>query len=149
MNDKIRQELEEISPDLAKLKQHFKQLDLPVGYKNELFQKVKSDNALSKENSDQQSKAKIINLSILGAVAASCLVLIAYLGLVKHSPGTENQKDVYESYVLDNLDEYEDIMVIENDINSKLANKLVDIPETELISYLENNLDQLDLDLYY
>lgn len=142
MNEKILQELEDLSPELAGLKKQHHQIDMPNGYQKELFAKIKSE-------LPGKPKAKLINLSILGAVAASCLVLIAYLSLIDVTTQIDSQNDVFETYVLDNLDEYEDILIMDEEDNSSLSKKLVDIPESELISYLENNLDQLDLELQY
>lgn len=142
MNEKILQELEDLSPELAGLKKQHHQIDMPIGYQKELFAKIKSE-------LPGKPKAKLINLSILGAVAASCLVLIAYLSLIDVTTQVDSQNDVFETYVLDNLDEYEDILIMDEEDNSSLSKKLVDIPESELISYLENNLDQLDLELQY
>lgn len=142
MNHKILQELQELSPELARLKKHHQQVDMPIGYQEQLFQKIKSD-------LPREVKTKTFNLSILGAVAASCLVLIAYLSLINPTSQVDIQDEVYENYVLENLDEFEDILVIDQGADSWLTKKLDDIPETELITYLENNLDHLDLDIQY
>lgn len=142
MNIKVLQELQEISPELADLKKHHSPVDMPIGYQKELFEKIKSD-------LPQNPKSKRFNLPILGAVAAACIVMIAYVSLLKPAPQVDVQKEVYESYVLENLEEYEDILVDDQEVESWLTRQLDDIPESELISYLENNLDQLDLNFQY
>lgn len=142
MNIKVLQELQELSPELADLKKHHNPVGMPIGYQRELFKKIKSD-------LPRKPTAKRFNLPILGSVAAACIVMIAYMSLVEPAPQVDVQKEVYESYVLENLDDYEDILVDDQVVESWLTQQLDEIPESELISYLENNLDQLDLNFQY
>lgn len=140
MNRDHNTELEKIGPQLAKLKAQLHQEDVTQEYTDALYQKIKPHSA------------PVISIGFrrIITIAASLAVLISMILVLNNQLAPTIEEGIYESYVSDNWEEFEDI--IDDEISPPttwLEEELTDIPESEIISYLESNLDALDLELLY
>lgn len=141
MNRDHKTELEKIAPRLAQFKQHVSSENITEEYTDALYQKIKP---VSKPAGISR------NLRIL-TIAATFTGMIFMIWTLNHNLNPETVSDgVYETYVSDNWEEFED-MISEEIVtpDTWLEEELSEIPESDIISYLENNLDQFDLELLY
>lgn len=140
MNRDQHKELEELGPQLAKLKPQLRQEFITQEYTDALYKKIRP----------QSVKVRSLGLRQIMTVAASLAGLIGVIWILNHQLNPAVEEGIYESYIADNWEEFEDI--IQDEIQPPttwLEEELTDIPESEIISYLENNLDALDLELLY
>jgi len=142
MSDKkIIEELEDQAPRLARFKGQIKPVDMPDGFADSLYSKTRP-----KHIQKRRFTAKYINPIYISGIAAAIIYLVMY---IYH--GSIQQEtlpvDIIEHYVGSNVDEYEEFITEESVFSEDWINQeLEDIPEHQLISYLENNLDQIDLE---
>jgi len=136
----IKEELEEHAPRLASFKEQLKPVVMPDGFVNSVYSNTKPK--LTKE----RKSVNYLNPMFISGLAATLIYLLMY---VYHESVQEEalSTETIERYVESNVDEYEefitkDAVLSEDWINQALEN----IPENQLISYLENNLDQIDLE---
>jgi len=137
----IKKELEEISPKLASLKDHLSPVQMQEGLVDSLYSQLRSDAPISKS-----TQPKYANIAVFLGIAALLVFLAIYIQNSKKE--SENLPvELVESYVISNFDEYEEFINLENHNNEDwITHELDVIPENQIISYLENNLDQIDLE---
>lgn len=138
---KITEELKEKTPRLASFKEHVKPIVMPNGFVDSMYSKTKP-----KSTTKKTFTIKYINSIYISGIAASIIYLVMYIyhGSIKEET---LPADIVESYVGSHVDEYEEFITEESVFSEDwLTQELEDIPENQLISYLENNLDQIDLE---
>lgn len=139
--DIIKKELKEISPKLASLKDQLSPVQLPQGFTDSIYAQFKSETPIAKSNTP-----KHVNIPVIIGIAASIILLAIYIGTTENEPEIL-PVELIEHYVVSNFDDYEEFINIENhNSDDWISQELEAIPENQLISYLENNLDQIDLE---
>lgn len=136
----IKEELENQAPRLASFKKQLQPMVMPDGFADSLYSKTKPT------HTKRIKTVKYINPIFISGIAATIIYLVMY---IYHGSIEEETLpvDIVESYVASNIDEYEEFITEESIFSEEwLHEELEDISEKQLISYLENNLDQIDLE---
>lgn len=140
-NQNIKEELKEVAPRLASIKDHVTLLKMPEGYVDALYAQAKPKNTVG-----SNTKTRYINVAMLTGIAASFIFLVICFGLNNSQPENLPIEQV-ESFVASNFDDYEEFFDEESLTGADwISLELEDIPENQLISYIESNLDQIDLE---
>ncbi len=138
--EEITNELKEIAPMLASLRDDMKVHEIDDAYIEELISKNKQGEVQMSKNSDNQVKW-------LMGIAASLLLIVGAFSIV-NKPKTNQLNNTYvEAYVDDNLDEFEDYIIDELEEEDLVTESTV--PKELIITYFEESLDELDIEFFY
>lgn len=144
MNKKedIIKELKEIAPKLAELQHHIKVHTLDDASIEKLISKTIQHGSV-------KSKGNTYQLKWMVGIAASFLLLVGALSLFYTTQQTSHLDDGYvETYVDENLDDFEDYIINELGEVDDLADESA-ISEELIITYFEESFDELDLEFFY
>lgn len=137
----IKEELKGVAPRLASLQKHVTPVKMPEGFTDTLYAHVKPKKPVG------SSQKRYISIAMITGIAASIIFLVIWVGLNDSQPETTLPIEQVESFVSSNFDDYEEFLDEESLTGADwISLELEDIPENQLISYIENNLDQIDLE---
>ncbi len=161
--DKIREELEELSPFLSKMKGKGDGMKMPEGYFDQL-----SENVLKQIHQEGVQEAPVekpagpnwldrlaegfwaLFQPRLAVAFATVALLLAAGWFLLRQPATELDADELESYIVANLDGFDTEMLMEVSFENEDWNLLQDTDwnDEAIEEYLEDHLDEIDdLDL--
>ncbi len=147
---KVIKELEEIAPNLASLKKDLKKSVVPENYFDKLASSSIKKEAARKQELMVVSSGRSTYIQFLTAIAASLAVLIGVWFMYQHTHESSGDDEIFaEAYMDDNLEEFDEYII--NDLSEFEFDDQVleDISEESIITYIEDNLDELDLEFFY
>ena len=148
--EKIIKELEEIAPNLASLKKDMYNTVVHDSYFDDLVSKtIEQERSVAKETQLTPPKRKKY-IQLITTIAASIVLLVGVWFIVQDKPQSPVADDTLaEAYLTDNLEEFDEYIIDELSEIGFDEQILDDISDESILTYIEDNLDDLDLAYFY